>query len=73
MTPTKTESGELIAPVFRWDLILLYCLLLFMRGGGTGKSKKKKKKTNKQNIKLITILSTHLTLKGKIKEKMTIL
>lgn len=71
MTPTKTESGELIAPVFRWDLILLYCLLLFMRGGGTGKSKKKK--TNKQNIKLITIPSPHLTLKGKIKEKMTIL
>lgn len=36
LTPTKTESGELVPPVFRWDLILLYCLLLFMRGGGTG-------------------------------------
>lgn len=40
----KIEFGELIVFVFRWDLILFYCLFLFMRGGGIGKSKKKKKK-----------------------------
>lgn len=37
LSPYKNEAGELVPPVFRWDLILLYCLLLFMRGGGTGR------------------------------------